>query len=64
MARLVEGMESVDSPTHTQEDCVESGLGTLKLLAQFTCCCCEASSWALGLVSPQYLIWSQAPFSL
>eukprot|EP00983_Pelagomonas_calceolata_P013258 422911-Pelagomonas_calceolata.AAC.1 len=29
MARLVEGMGSIDSPTHTQEDCVESDLCTL-----------------------------------
>eukprot|EP00983_Pelagomonas_calceolata_P034227 1072257-Pelagomonas_calceolata.AAC.1 len=36
MARLVEGMGSIDSPTHMQEDCVESGLGTLKLLAQLS----------------------------
>eukprot|EP00983_Pelagomonas_calceolata_P061282 1146767-Pelagomonas_calceolata.AAC.4 len=36
MARLVEGMGSIDSPTLTQKYCVESGLGTLKLFAQFT----------------------------
>eukprot|EP00983_Pelagomonas_calceolata_P131413 1161773-Pelagomonas_calceolata.AAC.32 len=36
MARLVEGMGSTDSPTHTQEDYVESDLSTLKLFAQFT----------------------------
>eukprot|EP00983_Pelagomonas_calceolata_P004565 148124-Pelagomonas_calceolata.AAC.16 len=35
MARLVEGMSSLDSPTHTQEDCVESDLCTLKLFAWF-----------------------------
>eukprot|EP00983_Pelagomonas_calceolata_P006156 204464-Pelagomonas_calceolata.AAC.1 len=29
-------MGSIDSPTHTQEHCVESGLSTLKLFAQFT----------------------------
>eukprot|EP00983_Pelagomonas_calceolata_P074745 1152680-Pelagomonas_calceolata.AAC.1 len=29
MARLVEGMGSIDSHTHTQEDRVESGLSTL-----------------------------------
>eukprot|EP00983_Pelagomonas_calceolata_P094431 1157890-Pelagomonas_calceolata.AAC.8 len=29
MARLVEGMGKIDSPTHTQEDCVESDLSTL-----------------------------------
>eukprot|EP00983_Pelagomonas_calceolata_P101403 1158696-Pelagomonas_calceolata.AAC.2 len=36
MARLVEGVGSTGSPTHTQEDCVENVLGTLKLFAQFT----------------------------
>eukprot|EP00983_Pelagomonas_calceolata_P047246 1140548-Pelagomonas_calceolata.AAC.2 len=35
MACLVEGMGSVDSPTHTQKDCVKSDLSTLKLFAQF-----------------------------
>eukprot|EP00983_Pelagomonas_calceolata_P002217 75087-Pelagomonas_calceolata.AAC.1 len=30
------GMGSVDSPTHTQKDCVEGDLSTLKLFAQFT----------------------------
>eukprot|EP00983_Pelagomonas_calceolata_P067053 1149327-Pelagomonas_calceolata.AAC.2 len=37
MARLVkmQGMGSIDSPTHTQEDCVESNLNTLKLFVQF-----------------------------
>eukprot|EP00983_Pelagomonas_calceolata_P000004 175-Pelagomonas_calceolata.AAC.1 len=29
MARLVEGVGSIDRHTHTQEDCVESGLGSL-----------------------------------
>eukprot|EP00983_Pelagomonas_calceolata_P056294 1144534-Pelagomonas_calceolata.AAC.2 len=29
MAYLVEGMGSVDNPTHTQKDCVEGDLGTL-----------------------------------
>eukprot|EP00983_Pelagomonas_calceolata_P039666 1137276-Pelagomonas_calceolata.AAC.2 len=33
---FMQGMGSIDSPTHPQEDCVESGLGTLKLLAQLT----------------------------
>eukprot|EP00983_Pelagomonas_calceolata_P004065 131944-Pelagomonas_calceolata.AAC.2 len=28
------GCLRIDSPTHTQEDCSESGLGTLKLFAQ------------------------------
>eukprot|EP00983_Pelagomonas_calceolata_P075348 1152972-Pelagomonas_calceolata.AAC.2 len=36
MARLVEGMGSIDSPTHTQKDCVESDLSTLQLFAQLT----------------------------
>eukprot|EP00983_Pelagomonas_calceolata_P061205 1146726-Pelagomonas_calceolata.AAC.2 len=36
MACLVEGMGSIDSQTHTQEDCVEGDLGTLKLFAQYT----------------------------
>eukprot|EP00983_Pelagomonas_calceolata_P062311 1147241-Pelagomonas_calceolata.AAC.1 len=35
-AHLVEGMGSIYGPTYTQEDCVESGSGTLKMLAQFT----------------------------
>eukprot|EP00983_Pelagomonas_calceolata_P028676 897988-Pelagomonas_calceolata.AAC.1 len=30
------GMGSIDSPTHIQNDCVESELSTLKLFAQFT----------------------------
>eukprot|EP00983_Pelagomonas_calceolata_P053890 1143479-Pelagomonas_calceolata.AAC.1 len=30
------GMGSVDRPTHTQKDCVESDLSTSKLFAQFT----------------------------
>eukprot|EP00983_Pelagomonas_calceolata_P059066 1145766-Pelagomonas_calceolata.AAC.6 len=34
--RLVEGMGSIDSPTHTQKDCVKGGLSTLKLFAHFT----------------------------
>eukprot|EP00983_Pelagomonas_calceolata_P132451 1161867-Pelagomonas_calceolata.AAC.4 len=56
MARLVEvscrvqGIGSIDIFTHTQEDNVESDLGTLKLFAQFTVFCCEAASWAPGLV--------------
>eukprot|EP00983_Pelagomonas_calceolata_P009000 292693-Pelagomonas_calceolata.AAC.1 len=29
------GMDSIDSPTHTQKDCVESDLSALKF-AQFT----------------------------
>eukprot|EP00967_Tisochrysis_lutea_P134583 scaffold237844_cov49-Tisochrysis_lutea.AAC.1 len=33
---LRENEGSVASPSHTQEDCVESVLGTFKLLAQFT----------------------------
>eukprot|EP00983_Pelagomonas_calceolata_P031750 996208-Pelagomonas_calceolata.AAC.1 len=36
MACLVENMGSVDSPTHTQKDYMESDLGTLELFAQFT----------------------------
>eukprot|EP00983_Pelagomonas_calceolata_P032946 1032281-Pelagomonas_calceolata.AAC.1 len=36
MARLVEGMGSIDSPTHTQKVCVESDLSAMKLFAQFT----------------------------
>eukprot|EP00983_Pelagomonas_calceolata_P077565 1153923-Pelagomonas_calceolata.AAC.2 len=36
MARLVEGMGSIDSPTHTKKDCVESDLNALKLIAQST----------------------------
>eukprot|EP00983_Pelagomonas_calceolata_P012836 410361-Pelagomonas_calceolata.AAC.1 len=59
MTRLVEGMGNIDSPTHTQKDCVESDLSTLKLFARLTvtvrCCCCVASSWAPGLESLQYL---------
>eukprot|EP00983_Pelagomonas_calceolata_P045391 1139719-Pelagomonas_calceolata.AAC.1 len=35
MACLVEGVGSVDSPTHTQKDCVKSDLSTLKLFAQW-----------------------------
>eukprot|EP00983_Pelagomonas_calceolata_P052736 1142980-Pelagomonas_calceolata.AAC.3 len=31
MTHLVEGMGSVDSPTHTQEDCVECDFGTWRL---------------------------------
>eukprot|EP00983_Pelagomonas_calceolata_P038842 1136941-Pelagomonas_calceolata.AAC.2 len=34
-AHLIKGMVSVDSPTHTQDDCVESDLGSLKLFAPF-----------------------------
>eukprot|EP00983_Pelagomonas_calceolata_P131769 1161808-Pelagomonas_calceolata.AAC.9 len=33
---LIQGMGSIDSPTHTQEDGVESDLSALKLFAQFT----------------------------
>eukprot|EP00983_Pelagomonas_calceolata_P027410 860882-Pelagomonas_calceolata.AAC.1 len=36
MARLVEGMGSVNSTTHTQEDCVENDFGTLESFAHFT----------------------------
>eukprot|EP00983_Pelagomonas_calceolata_P124759 1161139-Pelagomonas_calceolata.AAC.8 len=36
MFQLIQGMGSLDSPTHIQEDGVESGLGTLKLFAQST----------------------------
>eukprot|EP00983_Pelagomonas_calceolata_P123658 1161030-Pelagomonas_calceolata.AAC.7 len=36
LGRPLQGMGSVDSPTHTQKDCVESGLSALKLFAQFT----------------------------
>eukprot|EP00983_Pelagomonas_calceolata_P066821 1149226-Pelagomonas_calceolata.AAC.1 len=55
MARLVEGMGSIDSPTFSQEDSVESGLSTLSCLHNPLCCCCEASSWAPGLESSQNL---------
>eukprot|EP00983_Pelagomonas_calceolata_P060847 1146550-Pelagomonas_calceolata.AAC.4 len=41
------GMGSIDSPTHTQENCVESGLGTLKLFAQFTGSCVVLEDCAL-----------------
>eukprot|EP00983_Pelagomonas_calceolata_P084369 1156351-Pelagomonas_calceolata.AAC.5 len=34
--KLIQGVGSMDSPTHNQKGCVESGLGTLKLLPQFT----------------------------
>eukprot|EP00983_Pelagomonas_calceolata_P016550 522803-Pelagomonas_calceolata.AAC.4 len=34
--QLIQGMGSIDNPTHIQEDCVESHLGILKLLARFT----------------------------
>eukprot|EP00983_Pelagomonas_calceolata_P050306 1141909-Pelagomonas_calceolata.AAC.1 len=34
MARLDKGMGSIDNTTHTQEDCVESDVSTLKLFAQ------------------------------
>eukprot|EP00983_Pelagomonas_calceolata_P063430 1147717-Pelagomonas_calceolata.AAC.2 len=34
MARMVAGMGSIDSPTHTQEDSVESAPSTLELFAQ------------------------------
>eukprot|EP00983_Pelagomonas_calceolata_P111025 1159739-Pelagomonas_calceolata.AAC.10 len=34
MARLVEGMGFIDSPTHTQKDCAESDLGTLKFITK------------------------------
>eukprot|EP00983_Pelagomonas_calceolata_P035764 1119379-Pelagomonas_calceolata.AAC.1 len=43
------GIDSVDSPTHTQKDCVESDLITLSCLHSCLCCCCEASDWAPGL---------------
>eukprot|EP00983_Pelagomonas_calceolata_P073672 1152218-Pelagomonas_calceolata.AAC.3 len=36
MARLVEGMGSMDSPTHSQNICVESDLSALELFAHFT----------------------------
>eukprot|EP00983_Pelagomonas_calceolata_P013106 418702-Pelagomonas_calceolata.AAC.1 len=32
-------MGSIDSPTYTQKDCVESDRSALKLIAQFTVCC-------------------------
>eukprot|EP00983_Pelagomonas_calceolata_P036450 1133732-Pelagomonas_calceolata.AAC.1 len=31
-----QGMGSMDSPTHTQKDCAESDISTLKLFAQLT----------------------------
>eukprot|EP00983_Pelagomonas_calceolata_P013027 416813-Pelagomonas_calceolata.AAC.1 len=34
MARLVEGMGSVDSPTHNQKHCLKSDLSTLKSFAR------------------------------
>eukprot|EP00983_Pelagomonas_calceolata_P055295 1144091-Pelagomonas_calceolata.AAC.2 len=34
--KLIQGMGSIERVAHTQEDCVESDLGTLKLFAQFT----------------------------
>eukprot|EP00983_Pelagomonas_calceolata_P017172 538215-Pelagomonas_calceolata.AAC.3 len=34
---VVEGMGSIDSPTYTQEDCVDGDLGTFDFfIAQFT----------------------------
>eukprot|EP00983_Pelagomonas_calceolata_P046880 1140377-Pelagomonas_calceolata.AAC.2 len=36
MPCLGEGTRRIDGPTHTQEDCKESDLGTLKLFAWFT----------------------------
>eukprot|EP00983_Pelagomonas_calceolata_P128722 1161540-Pelagomonas_calceolata.AAC.2 len=50
LGRPLRGMGSIDSPTDTQEDCVESDLGTLSSLRSSLCRCCEASSWAPGLV--------------
>eukprot|EP00983_Pelagomonas_calceolata_P074241 1152471-Pelagomonas_calceolata.AAC.1 len=48
---MVEGMGSADGTTHVQENCVESGLSTLKLFAQITItCCCKDSSWFPGLL--------------
>eukprot|EP00983_Pelagomonas_calceolata_P024261 764324-Pelagomonas_calceolata.AAC.4 len=49
------GMGSVDSLTRTQEDCVESVFGTIKLFARSTVSCCEASSRATGLIPSQLL---------
>eukprot|EP00983_Pelagomonas_calceolata_P113740 1160015-Pelagomonas_calceolata.AAC.5 len=45
------GMGSLDSPTATQEDSVESELAPSSCLHSSLCCCCESSSWAPGLVS-------------
>eukprot|EP00983_Pelagomonas_calceolata_P076307 1153372-Pelagomonas_calceolata.AAC.3 len=50
VACLVEGMGSVNSFTHIQEDCVVSDLSTKKLFAQSLCRRCEASSWTPGLI--------------
>eukprot|EP00983_Pelagomonas_calceolata_P004622 150131-Pelagomonas_calceolata.AAC.1 len=34
--KMIQGMGSIDSPTHTPEDCVEGDISTLELFAQFT----------------------------
>eukprot|EP00983_Pelagomonas_calceolata_P030981 973105-Pelagomonas_calceolata.AAC.1 len=57
----IEGMGSVESPTHTQKDCVPHTQRRVisapwSCLHGSLCRCCEASSWAPGLVSSQYLI--------
>eukprot|EP00983_Pelagomonas_calceolata_P040261 1137533-Pelagomonas_calceolata.AAC.1 len=44
------GMGSIDSPTHTQKDCVESDLSALSCLHSSLFCCSEASKWAPGLL--------------
>eukprot|EP00983_Pelagomonas_calceolata_P133021 1161925-Pelagomonas_calceolata.AAC.1 len=44
---LLQGMGSIDSPIHTQEDCVESDLSALKLFAQLTVLLLEALDMAV-----------------
>eukprot|EP00983_Pelagomonas_calceolata_P084074 1156289-Pelagomonas_calceolata.AAC.7 len=60
MARLVEGMGSIDSPTHTQEDCVESDLCTLKLFAQYLCTLKFIVTAQHGVVAVRLLAGHQA----
>eukprot|EP00983_Pelagomonas_calceolata_P118261 1160490-Pelagomonas_calceolata.AAC.6 len=59
MAHLAKGMGSIDNPTHTQEDCVESDLSTLKLFAQFAVLSlCLAGAVLLLSSSIRLILWS------
>eukprot|EP00983_Pelagomonas_calceolata_P007922 258647-Pelagomonas_calceolata.AAC.1 len=47
--KVIQGLGSIDSPTHTQEDCVESDLFTLKGLAQLTNKLAKCHHWVSSL---------------
>eukprot|EP00983_Pelagomonas_calceolata_P009061 294489-Pelagomonas_calceolata.AAC.1 len=61
-SKVIQGLGSTDSPTHTQENCVESDISTLwkvilaPCLHTSLCCCCEVTQ---EITAKNLLSWNK-----